>query len=222
MSEEKSVLRWGGLAGILGGILPILFFVTIYAFVPSGFVTVAPIGSFPEVRTATTVAESVYLAAVSLWVVLLLSLYRALRGGSGRSAAPALYGCGVGLVGLVLLAAGGISAVAFGHISDLYHAPNASVQDQSTLGLVWQGVQAIFNETDAVGGILFATGFVLFGIAILWNPAFGKTIGVVCLTFGLAGLVGVSVSAAGYAYALVVIILPLLLGWKLYSMSRTL
>jgi hypothetical protein len=33
MDEEKSVLRWGGLAGILGGIIFILVFVIVIAFV---------------------------------------------------------------------------------------------------------------------------------------------------------------------------------------------
>jgi hypothetical protein len=32
MEEEKSVLRWGGLAGILGGIIFILDFVVVIAF----------------------------------------------------------------------------------------------------------------------------------------------------------------------------------------------
>jgi hypothetical protein len=33
MEEEQSVLRWGGLAGILGGIIFILVFVVVIAFV---------------------------------------------------------------------------------------------------------------------------------------------------------------------------------------------
>jgi hypothetical protein len=33
MDEEKSVLRWGGLAGILGAIIFILVFVVVIAFV---------------------------------------------------------------------------------------------------------------------------------------------------------------------------------------------
>jgi hypothetical protein len=33
MEEEQSVLRWGGLAGILGGITFILVFVVVIAFV---------------------------------------------------------------------------------------------------------------------------------------------------------------------------------------------
>ena len=51
MEQEKSVLRWGGLAGILGSILFILVFVIVAVFVgdPGG------VERFPEIRTARTV-----------------------------------------------------------------------------------------------------------------------------------------------------------------------
>lgn len=34
MGEEKSILRWGGLAGMLGGIIFILATIILLAFVP--------------------------------------------------------------------------------------------------------------------------------------------------------------------------------------------
>lgn len=34
MSMEKSVLRWGGLSGVLAGIMSILFIVVLVVFVP--------------------------------------------------------------------------------------------------------------------------------------------------------------------------------------------
>jgi hypothetical protein len=214
--SEKSVLRWGGLAGMLGGVLPVLFFVLAAVFLPAGYARVTAVEGFPAARAATIAVQLVYLASIICWIFLFLALYRALRG--GRSFAPALFGCGVGLVGLALLATGGISAIAFGHISSLYHASSATVQDKAALALVWQGIQAVFNETDTVGGILFAIGFILLGTAMLWNPAFSKSLGAVSIVFGLAGLTGVAFSSAGFAYALVVIVLPILLGWKIYTL----
>ena len=50
---EKSVLRWGGLAGVLGAIFLILAFVTRGAFVgldPTG--AEGPVMRFPDVRAA--------------------------------------------------------------------------------------------------------------------------------------------------------------------------
>ncbi len=124
MEEEKSVLRWGGLAGILGVIFFILTIVTLIGFVPpepadpEGLVM-----RFPDVRAAVTIGNSLYLVFLILFVTLFLALYRALR---GTSHALALFGSGLGFVGLVVLAAGALPHVAFAPISDLYHAPGAT------------------------------------------------------------------------------------------------
>ena len=223
MGEERSVLRWGGLAGILSSILSILFLVILIGFVPAPpSDPKALVARFPDVKAATIVGQTVYLAAVILWVVLFLALYRALRGGS---LAPALFGRGVGLVGLVLFAAGGIPAVALSLISDLYHAPGATAQDQATLALVWQGVQGVFHETDTMGFIFLTLGYILLGIAMLRNPTFGPRFGGVSIALGLAALVGISLFSVASALVapfviLVFIILPLLLGWKVFSLSR--
>ncbi len=119
--DEKSVLRWGGLAGILGGILFLLVFVIVGVFAgvdpaePEG-----PVTTFPDIRAARTVENSLYLVVLILWVTHLLALYRALR---RTSLAPALFGSVLGIVGLGVLAAGALPHVATLPISDLYHAP---------------------------------------------------------------------------------------------------
>ena len=121
MDEEKSVLRWGGLAGILGGIIFILVFVVVIVFV--GADPAEPEGEvmrFPEIRAARTVEDSLYLMVLILWVTHFLALYRAIR---GTSLAPALFGSVLGIVGLGVLAAGALPHVASIPISDLYHAP---------------------------------------------------------------------------------------------------
>jgi ABC-type Fe3+ transport system permease subunit len=80
MDDERSVLLWGGLAGILGGIIFILVFVVVIAFVgpdpaePEGLVK-----RFPDIRAARTVENSLYLLVLILWVSHFLALYRALR-----------------------------------------------------------------------------------------------------------------------------------------------
>jgi hypothetical protein len=53
MDEEKSVLRWGGLAGTLGGLIFIVDFVIVIAFV--GAEPAKPEGEvmrFPDIRAA--------------------------------------------------------------------------------------------------------------------------------------------------------------------------
>jgi len=223
MGNEKSVLRWGGLAGMLGAIFFILTAVTLLALVPpepanpEGLVM-----RFPEDRAAIAVGESLYLVAVILWVTLFLALYRALR---GTSVAPALFGSGLGLVGLVVLAAGALPNVAFAAISDLYHAPGATPEEQATLVLMWQATQGIFNETDTVGFLLMAIGFIVLGVAMLGSPAFGKRFGGVSVVLGVAVVVGMSIFGVDsdliFPFVLIAfIIFPLLFGWKLYSLSK--
>ena len=104
LEEEKSVLRWGGLAGILGGIIFIIVFVIVIVFVgvdpadPEGLIT-----RFPDVRVARTVENSLYLVVLILWVAHFLALYRTLR---ETSLAPVLFGSVVSILGIVVLAAG--------------------------------------------------------------------------------------------------------------------
>src|SRR4051794_24825552 len=104
MAQEKSVLRWGGLAGILGGILLVVVF-AIVGFGPVGMEPVEPAGEvmrFPEIRMARIVENGLYLAVLVLWVIHVLALYRALR---GTSLALALFGSALGILGLVMLMA---------------------------------------------------------------------------------------------------------------------
>ncbi len=222
--EEKSVLRWGGLAGILGGIILILVFVIVGAFVGAdpaeleGFVE-----RFPDVRAARTVENGLYLVVLILWVTHFLALYRALR---ETSLAPALFGSVLGIVGLGVLAAGALPHVATAPISDLYHAPGATPEDQATLVLLWQATEGIFDALLFSGLAIVAVGLTALGVAMLGTPAFGKgvswlsvVIGVVEVAAGVVLLIdpGSPIAAVN---VLSLIVFHLVLGWKVYSLSR--
>jgi len=223
MEQEKSVLRWGGLAGMLGGILFILVFVIVGVFVPpdpadlEGWVM-----RFPDVRAARIVENSLYLAVLILGVPLFLALYRALR---RTSLAPALFGSVLGILGLVVLVAGALPHIATAPISDLYHAPGATPEDQATLALLWQATQGIFDATLAAGAIVLQLGLIALGVAMLGAPAFGKGFGGVSVVLGVVGLVAAafnmvdpSMIGAGSFFAHLVFLL--VLGWKVYSLSK--
>jgi uncharacterized protein DUF4386 len=229
MMELKSVLRWGGLAGMLGASIAVPTAIVGLVFSPPPpvgpcgspcFVDVA-VANFPAEKVATTLGYAAYFAALILFICLFLALYQALRDGS---LALALFGSGVGVLGVVLMAAGGLPSVAFAHISELYYAPGVTPQDQATLVLVAHGVQAIFNETDTVGGIFLAVAFILLGAAMLRNSTFGSRIGGVTMALGLIGLVGLAVISIGqdnpndYAFVIFLAVLPALLGWKLHRL----
>jgi hypothetical protein len=224
MEEEKSVLRWGGLAGILGGIIFILVFVIVIVFVGPDFVEPGGwVMRFPDIRAARTVENSLYLVTLILWVTHFLALYRALR---GKSLAPALFGSVLGILGLVVLAAGALPHVAQAPISDLYHAPGATPENQATLVLLWQATQGIFDTLLIVGLTLLPIGLIALGMAMLGAPAFGKGFGGVSLVLGVVGVVAASVllvdplSPIAVVGVLALIVFHLVLGWKVYRLSR--
>ena len=223
MGKEKSVMRWGGLAGMLGSVAFIFTIVILLGFVPATPTTTEGlIMRYRDAIVAITAGQIVYLVAVVLWVTLFLSLYRALR---GSSPAPALCGSGLSFMGLVVYAVGALPVLALAPISNLYHASGATSVQQATLVLMWQATQGIFNETDTVGFAVFSIGLIVLGVAMLRVPAFGKIFGGVSVVIGVAGVLGISLVAIDSPSfsifgILAFIIYPLLFGWKLYSMSR--
>ncbi len=222
MDQEKSVLRWGGLAGILGGILFILTVVILLGLPATPPNPAALVTRWPDVRLAITVGDALFLMSDILWITLFLAIYRALR---GTSLAPALFGSVLSLLGVVVQLAGGLPPVVFGRISDLYHAPGATPVDQASLVLLWQLAQAMFNETDTVGFILWNVGYVILGVAMLKAPSFGKVFGGISAALGVADLIGISlfaVDSGSFALfgILAFIIFPIVFGWKVYSLSK--
>ncbi len=224
MVEEKSVLRWGGLAGILGSISFILVFVVVIAFVgPDPASAEGEIVRFPDIRAARTVEDGLYLVVLMLWVAHFLALYRALR---RTNLAPALFGSVLGIVGLGVLAAGALPHVATAPISELYHAPGATTDDRAALVLMWQATEGIFDALFGVGLLLVPTGFIVLGVAMLGAPAFGKVVGGVSVVLGAVGVVAASVllvdplSPSAFVGVLALIVFHLVLGWRLYSLSR--
>jgi len=221
--EEKSVLRWGGLAGVLGGITFILVFVIVIAFVgpdPAG--SEGPVTRFPDIRAARTVENGLYLVVLILWITHFLALYRALR---WSRLAPALFGSVLGIVGLVVLAAGALPHVVTGRISDLYHAPGATPEDQATLVLLWQATQGMFDALLIVGLALLPAGLIALGVAMLGSPTFGKRFGGITVVLGVIGVAAAVVllvdplSPIAVVGFLALIVFHLVLGWKVYRLS---
>jgi hypothetical protein len=223
MDQEKSFLRWGGLAGILAGVFFILTIVTLVAFGPSTTATPAQlVMNFPNVRTALAVGNGFYfLVSVSL-AALALGLYRALR---GTNPFPALLGTVLFVLGIGVTFIEDTTQVAFDPISNLYHAPGATAADQATLTLLWQATQGMFNEFDVAATLLLSTGLIILGVAMIKTPAFGKVFGGLSAVFGVAQVLGISLfstNSAAYApFALLAfLIFPVIFGWKLYRLSK--
>lgn len=224
IDHESTVLRWGGLAGILGGIVFILVFMIVIAFV--GMDALQPeewIVRFPDIRAARTIENSLYLVVLILWVPHYLTLYRALR---GTSLAPALFGSALSVLGLVVLMAGALPHVATAPLSDLYHAPGATAEDQASLVLMWQATQGIFDALLITGLVILPVGHIALGLAMLKSPAFGRGVGRMSVLIGAIGVMAACIllidplSPVAVATVLTLIVFHLVVGWKVYTLPK--
>lgn len=222
LEREQRVLRWSGLAGVLGSIVMIAVFVIVGVFV--GGAAVEPRDAlirFPDIRAARTVENGLYLVVLALWAIHLLGLYRAVR----TSLAPALIGGALGMLGLTVLAAGALPHVATLPVSALYHAPGATPADQATLLLIWRAAQGIFDAMLFAGLALLPVGLIAFGAAMAGTAAFGKRFGLLSIGLGLIGVVAATlvvidpaspIAALGF---FTLIAFHLVIGWKTYRLS---
>ena len=91
MSEDRSVLRWGGIAGLLSAGVTVISLLTIIAFSQPLFVSVQPedicgpscyvgasLPDFPASRTALMIHHAFYVLTIMLIAILVVSLYRVL------------------------------------------------------------------------------------------------------------------------------------------------
>jgi len=159
-----------------------------------------------------------------LWVPSFLALYRALR---RESLAPALFGSVLGVLGLVVMMAEALPHVAQIPISDLYHAPGATPEEQATLVFLWQATMGIIEAMLVTGLMLVPIGLICLGVAMLRAPAFGKGFGAASMVLGALGFGGGSLmfvdpaSVLGPVFGLfTLIIFHFVLGWKVYRLSR--
>lgn len=223
--QEVSVMRWGGLAGMLGGILHILTFIVVLAG-PVGIEEPTDLEEwvirFPDIRVARIIENGLYLMALILGVILLLALYQALR---RTDLTAALFGSVLGILGFAVLAAGALPHVATAPLSDLYHAPGAAPGEQAALALMWQATWGIFDALLAVGFFVVPMGFIALGVGMLAAPAFGKVSGWLSVVLGVVGLGAALLnlidptSMIAVLTFFAIIIFQLVLGWKVYSLS---
>jgi Domain of unknown function (DUF4386) len=221
-NEERSILKWGGLAGVISGIIFILVPITLFGFGPSSSNLVDLVARFPEFRTVIAAGNFINFVSDVLLVALLLGLYRALRPTSPTSA---LLGTVLTTLGLGVLFIETTTQVAFDPISSLYQASAASASQQSTYSLVWQATQGMFNQFDTSAVLLFSVGLFVLGLGIIRAPVFGKIPGMVSMALGAMSVVvamffGTTSVLAAVLIVPIFVVLPIILGWKLYNQSK--
>jgi len=224
IEQEKRVLRWGGLSGMLGGFLFMLVWVVVGVFVGEDPDTLEGwVARFPEIQAARVVENLIYLVALILEVPLFLALYRALR---RTSLAPALFGSAVGILGLVAMVVSTTPHVAHARISAIYFAAETTPADQATIILMWQAIWGMIDMMLYIGFFVVPIGLFVLGMGMFSAPAFGKVIGGVSMVLGAAGIVAAILqmidpaSMIGAVTYFACLIFYLVVGWKLFSLSR--
>lgn len=177
---------------------------------------------FPDIRVARTFENGLYLLVLVLWTIHALALYRALR---PTSLAPAIFGTGVLLLGIGVLATGAMPHAATAPIAGLYHAPGAGSQDHAALVPAWQASQVMFNALLVEGLVILPIGLVLLGLGMLGAPTFGRLLGWVGVGLGIVAaaaavlLLVEPMSAVAVVGVLSLIVFHLVVGWRLFRMS---
>ena len=217
MSTQR--YRWSGVAGIAGSAL----FIGVFLFVGLVVGADASIEAFPGLRLGRTVENTVYLAALVLWIVSFLGLGRALRDSNPRAS---LSGSVLAIVGVGVLAAGALPHVAGVSIADAYHAAGATEAERVALAAVWDGNQAIITMLLVTGLAIVPIGVVGLGVAMLDAPGFGRSIGWASVGIGIVGLIVAAVLLADPASPVAaigffaLIAFHLAAGWRLMAVSR--
>jgi hypothetical protein len=225
MEQEKSVLRWGGLAGILGAAVLILVMVFVGVVIGAGPDALdGQVARFADIQILRVVENGVYLVGLLLAICLFLSLFWSLR---ESRLAPALFGSVIGIVGLIAMAVSATPHVAHAPLSELYQAAGATSEAQSTIAILWQAVWGVFNAPLYVGFFSVPIGILLLGVAMIGTPTFGQIIGWISVVLGVAGIVAAVLQMIdpagpfGMGSYFAIVIFTLVLGIKVYSVSRT-
>jgi len=224
IEQEKSVLRWGGLAGILGGIILILSMVVAVGFIPADPPTFTElVARFPEVHILRVVENVLYLLGLVLGMPLILALFFSLR---KTSLAPALFGSALSIVGLIGMIVSATPHVAHSPLSEIYHTPGTTLEAQETLGLIWQAIWGVSDAPLYVGFFVGMLGFTLLGVAMFGSPDFSKGVRWVSVVLGTAGFVAAVLqlidpaSDIGGLSFIAYIIFYFVLGIKIYRLSK--
>ncbi len=222
--QEKNVLRWGGISGLLSGVLSILVIVIVAIFIPTDPTNLKEwVTRFPDIAIARTIENIVYLTALLFVIPFIIALHRALK---KTNLAPSLFGCSLSIIGLTSMAMSATPHVAHYKISNLFQTLELGTQDQATIAIVWQAIWGIFDTMLYVGFFIVPIGFILLGIAMFNTPSFGKGFGLTSQILGIIGFIAAILqiidpaSAFGAISFFSIIFYCFIIGSKVYRISR--
>ncbi len=217
---ERRILRVGGWAGVLAGIIVVVGLIT-FLLLPVPFGATFPpdleqdLASFPEIRTNLTVSFALLVVAYLLLIVFLGALYWSLK---EPSRAFARIGLGSGVLA-VLLSIVGLQGflLASNVLSALYG--DVAVADRPVVVATYGVMFSLSSAVLSTGFLFIGLAFVAFGLAMRGSPDFGEGLAWLSVVLGIL-IVLLVFPIQGNVGTILIAVLALVLGWKVYSLSR--
>ncbi len=214
---QKRALHLGGLSGLLAGLVMLVGLILAVAF------PIAAIASVEDYLTTTPETKSVYLTIVRLgylasllFIPLLLALQASLgkMRPSSTNLATAL-GFTAAAVFVVYFLALGNTALA---LSERYGT--VAPGERATVAVAGEAALGVLHGIQVAGFFFLGLSFIAFGVSMLANEASHKGFGWVGVVFG-AVVIGLPFTGvSNYLTFPLWTIFSLLIGGKVYSLSR--
>jgi hypothetical protein len=223
LAPDRSLLRWGGAAGMAGSILLIASAVVVGALGLPDASDVETLTDFAGIESGRIAEHFLYLGALMLFALATIVLYRLLR---AAQMTAALFATVFAEFGLVIMAASSLLHVSTAPLSELYTATGTPAEDLRAIEYAWHGAQSIFDTMLTTGMLLVPIGIVLFGVAMWRSLAMGTPTAVLAIVLGLIGVVGGVIavvepgSMAGAAAVLAIGVFHLSAGWVMFRLAR--
>ncbi len=213
-------MRLGGLAGVWGGIVVIVGFITvgiatgIGPFPPDPPDLEQDLARFPEYGTILRIGFSLVVVGLLMLLPFFAALYRSLR---EPSRAFARIGLGSGVLAIILFILSIQGDLQSTHIfSALYESAAAS--DRPVVVAMYTAVRGLTTAALTTSVLFLGLAFVGFGLAMRASPAYQE--GLVRLTMVLGLLIVLFVLFIWGSISIIfLVVLALMLGWKVYSLS---
>jgi hypothetical protein len=214
---DRQLCRWGGAAGVAGGILMIGAGVVVGSLGLPDASDVETLTDFANIESGRIAEHFLYLGAVMLIALHVLVLHRLLS----RAHPPAaLFGAAIAEFGFAIMAASSLLHVATSPLADLYTAPDTPPEDLQSIEYAWHGAQSVFDTMLTTGVLLVPIGIVLLGVAMRRTPAFGSRLAVLAIGLGAVGVIGavIAVVDPGSMFSavsvLAMVVFSLFVGWR--------
>lgn len=222
--QEKSVLQWGGISGIAGGILALGVMVFVAIVLPGEPSSLQEwVTRFPDIRVLRTIENIIYIMALIFQIPLFAALFMALK---KTKLAPALFGSIFGIIGISSMLFSAAPHIAHYRIANLYQTLEPGALDLATISILWQAIWGMFDEMLYIGFLVVPIGFILFGIAMFKTPAIGKGFAVTSLILGFLGFAAALVqimfpaSPIGAVSFFSILLYCFIFGIKVYRISK--